>query len=368
MKNRTLSALLVCVLTIPVGNRIVAQDANSENAGEKTASKADRFIVFQVPDASCAAGGFPSCTIPVGINAEETVVGYYFDSIDATHGFLRLVDGTITTFDVPGSVCIDFSSNCAMPTSINSAGAVVGSYSDGTATHGFLRDRYGDYTKLDPPGSAFTQPNAINRHGEIAGLYCNTTACHGFVRDRHGKFTTIDYPGAVNGTVPLSINKRGDIVGLWYDASDASHIFLRDRDGTLVGLDPPGSIYVFQVVIDDGGELVGYYADSTSLHGFIRHRDGDYTTFSGNAVGIDRSGTVAGWVGNLSGFGSEGFYRLRDGIIRTFLPPNAVVTTVTGISPHGEIIGWFTDPTFVTHAFIRESDRNSRTDEREEED
>jgi hypothetical protein len=152
MKNRTLSALLVGVLTIPVGSHMVAQDANSENAAEKTASKADRFIVFQVPDASCAAGGFPSCTIPVGIDAEETAVGYYFDSIDATHGFLRLADGTITTFDVPGSVCINFSSNCAMPTSINSAGAVVGYYSDGTATHGFLRDRYGDYTSSIRPG------------------------------------------------------------------------------------------------------------------------------------------------------------------------------------------------------------------------
>ena len=368
MKNRTLPALLVCVLSIPAGSRMVAQDANSKGAAEKTASKADRFLVFQVPDASCVAGGFPSCTIPVGINAEETIVGYYYDSLNATHGFLRLADGTITTFDVPGSICIDFSSNCAMPTSINSAGAVVGSFSDGTATHGFLRDRYGDYTNFDPPGSAFTQPNAINRHGEIAGLYCTTTACHGFVRDRDAKFTTIDFPGAVNGTVPLSINKTGDIVGLWYDASDASHIFLRDRDGTLFGLDPPGSIYVFQVVIDDEGELVGYYADPTSLHGFIRHRDGDFTTFSGNAVGIDRCGTVTGWMENLNGFGSEGFYRLRDGIIRTFLPPNAVITTVTGISPHGEMIGWFTDPTFVTHAFIRESDRNCRTDKREEVD
>ena len=368
MKHRTLSALLVCVLTTPAASRIIAQDANSERAAAKTVSEADRFIGFQVPDAACVAGGFPSCTIPVGINAEKTIVGYYYDSLSATHGFLRLADGTITTFDVPGSVCIDFSSNCTMPTSINSAGAVVGSFSDGTATHGFLRDRYGDFANFDPPGSAFTQPNAINQHGEIAGLYCTTTACHGFVRDRNAKFTAIDFPGAVNGTAPFSINKKGEIAGLWYDASDASHVFLRDRAGTLFGLDPPGSIYVFQVVIDNDGELVGYYADSTSLHGFIRHTDGDFTTFSGNAVGIDRCGTVAGWIENLNGFGSEGFYRLRDGIIRTFLPPNAVVTTVTGISPHGEIIGWFTDPTFVTHAFIRKSDRNCRTDEKEDVD
>ena len=364
MKKLTLSASLICVLGISgLVHRMVAQDAGPGDTPEKTALKATRIVVFNVPDALCA-GGSPTCTIPVGINAEETVVGYYFDANNASHGFLRFADGTITNFDVPGSVCVDYSSNCTKPTGINSSGSVVGAYSDATATHGFLRDRDGNYSTFDPPGSAFTQPNAINLRGAVTGFYCNTQACLGFVRDSYGKFTTIDYPGAINGTVPLSINDRGDIVGVWYDATDASHIFLRDRDGTLIGLDPPGSIYVFQVAISEVGELVGYYADASSAYGFVRTRSGDYTTFNGNAIGIDRNGTVAGWVANPNGFGSEGFYRLRSGLVKTFIPPNAVITSVTGISPRGEIIGWFTDPTYLGYAFVRETHQNFDDDDR----
>ncbi len=361
MKKLTLSVLLVCVLSVPeLVNCSVAQDASPQNA-PRNDSKAGGFIVFNVPDALCGAG-LPTCTIPVGVDAEETVVGYFLDTIGASHGFLRFANGTITKFDVPGSVCVNYMSHCAMPTGVNSAGSVVGSYADATATHGFLRERDGNYTTFDPPGAAFTQPNAINLRGAITGMYCTTSACLGFVRDNHGKFTTIDYPGAVNGTVPMSINDRGEIAGLWYDAADTSHIFLRERDGTLIGLDPPESIYVFQVVIDNEGKLVGYYADTKVTYGFVRDRLGNFETFNGNAVGIDRSDTIAGWLSHPSGFGSEGFYRLRSGVIRTFLPPNAVITTVTGISPLGQIIGWYTDPTYVSHAFIREADRHGRRD------
>jgi len=41
-------------------------------------------------------------TTPTGINPAGQIVGTYFDSTFATHGFVRGSDGTITSFDVPG--------------------------------------------------------------------------------------------------------------------------------------------------------------------------------------------------------------------------------------------------------------------------
>ena len=56
---------------------------------------------------------------------------------------------TIINFDPPGSLQTE-------PLSINSAGAVTGYYSDGSALHGFLREPDGSFTAFDPPGATAT--------------------------------------------------------------------------------------------------------------------------------------------------------------------------------------------------------------------
>lgn len=70
----------------------------------------------------------------------------------------------IITFDPPGSVQ-------TMPMSINAAGAITGSYSDGTTTHGFLRMPDSTFTTFDAPGAMGTLPFSINAAGAIAGYY-----------------------------------------------------------------------------------------------------------------------------------------------------------------------------------------------------
>lgn len=53
---------------------------------------------------------------------------------------------------------------------------------------------------------------------------------HGFVRDKHGGVTTFDAPGAgtgaLQGTIPLTDNQSGAIVGYYIDASNVDHGFL----------------------------------------------------------------------------------------------------------------------------------------------
>ncbi len=57
--------------------------------------------------------------ISVSINASMEVTGYYYVSPTAARGFLREEDGTITTFDVAGTIW-------TQPEGINAAGDITG--------------------------------------------------------------------------------------------------------------------------------------------------------------------------------------------------------------------------------------------------
>jgi hypothetical protein len=79
-------------------------------------------------------------------------------------------------FSVPGAV---FN---AEPESINPAGAITGWYFDATRSHGFLRAPDGTITSFDPPGSTGTVATAINPSGVVTGLFNDVNGVfHGFV-------------------------------------------------------------------------------------------------------------------------------------------------------------------------------------------
>ncbi len=69
------------------------------------------------------------------INGGRAITGFYRDSNNVWHGFVRAADGTIRAFDPPGSIY-------TIGASINGNGAIAGSYEDSGGTfHGFLRSR-----------------------------------------------------------------------------------------------------------------------------------------------------------------------------------------------------------------------------------
>ena len=66
------------------------------------------------------------------VSAAGVITGYYHDASFAGHGFVRDRDGTISTFDPPGSTN-------TVVSGINPAGAITGSYNDTNGlTHGFV--------------------------------------------------------------------------------------------------------------------------------------------------------------------------------------------------------------------------------------
>ena len=97
------------------------------------------YGLLRDPDGSITSFVVPGATntYPLGINASETVVGYYTDANSAYHGFERSPDGNITTFDAPGAgTTYELGT---IPFTINDTGLITGRYSDqNDVIHGFI--------------------------------------------------------------------------------------------------------------------------------------------------------------------------------------------------------------------------------------
>src|SRR5439155_996564 len=140
--------------------------------------------------------------------------------------------------------------------------------------------------------------------------------------DHHPTFTSFDAPGAATGngfgTVALSINPAGAIMGYYNDANAVFHGFLRARDATIATFDPPGSAFTIPGSINPAGTIAGFYFDVDFVpHGFLRARDGTFTTFD--------------------------------------LPVGSSVFTSTppSINPEGAITGYYLDASNVLDGFLR---------------
>ena len=199
-----------------------------------------KVTVFDDANAGTGSG---QGTRGYSINPKGTITGYYTDSSGADHGYVRDPHGAITNFDAP-----DAGTGSGQGTfpwgndNINPSGAITGYYVDtNNGDHGFLRAPDGSITEFDAPGGAGgTAAFGINPAGAITGDDCSPTKCYGFLRSPKGHFTKFAVPGAVNGTYPEYINAGGTITGTWVDVSGADHGFVRDPDGKITKFDPSG--------------------------------------------------------------------------------------------------------------------------------
>ena len=337
------------VLLLAVGLQLDAQQADLDAAAAAKAA-AVREALSRAPGAVQGPVGtfitfdFPGAiygTTPVSMNPAGAITGYYTDpNLPAlSHGFLRASDGTFTTFDVPGAVY------GTEPFGINNGGFITGSYGDniGSGSHGFLRAPNGTFATFDAPGDAFTVtvPYSINPAGTITGSYFDAHyVAHGFLRATNGTLTTFDAPGAgpppgipLKGTLAVGINPEGAIVGMSTDANNVDHGFLRARDGTFTTFDPPGAIATFSPYFPGLAENL-------------------YITPDGVITGTYRE-LISG---NPDGGNYRVFVRTRDGTFTTFdaaTYPAPVWSFPSGITPAGAITGSFRDGFIYYHGFVR---------------
>lgn len=165
-------------------------------------------------------------TFALAINATDASAGYFSDASNVSHGFVRDPSGTLTIVDPDpghGATC----------DAINDSGTVAGAFGDGTSTHGFVRLADGTMKSFDAlAGARATVANNINKSGVIAGYVVDSAGVpHGFVRAHDGTITVFDVPdlggGAAKSTRAFGINDKGEIVGYYTDTSSTIHGFLR---------------------------------------------------------------------------------------------------------------------------------------------
>jgi hypothetical protein len=137
----------------------------------------DYFDVF--PDADTPNFG----TRPTAINTKGDIAGAYttnsdWPSNDATYqAFLRNSYGSILTFEVPNSLE-------TYPLSISERGVIVGTYADTAGSHGFLRQIDGTIDTFDVPipDAKSISFIAVSTTGLILGSYTDQGGgVHGFI-------------------------------------------------------------------------------------------------------------------------------------------------------------------------------------------
>ncbi len=199
-----------------------------------------------------------------GINNAGSIIGFYALPFFGNEGSFKVVDGTTTSFDVPGGTQATWASG------INSLGEITGTYQDSSGIkHGFLLNG-STYDRIDDPSTVVgggTSVGGINEKGDIVGFYDSKNGGRGFLLSG-GTYTTISFSDSVS-TYARGIDQAGQIVGDYVDAAGNDHGFVYS-DGTYTTLAPPGSTWTEAYGINAQGEIVGTFIDAQGVvHGFI---------------------------------------------------------------------------------------------------
>ena len=354
-----------------------------------TSAQEPHIITFDAPGADTKPGDFNG-TYAMSINIWGAVAGSYQDANSTFHGFLRSRKGDFTTFEAPGADTGPF--NGTSPTSINDLGVIAGNYVDANGfAHGFVRSPEGQFTTFDVPGvGGFgTFPIALNLEGAIVGNYTDANFnFHAFLRSPNGTFTTWVGPGACDNGQPngcfgsgaSNINFLGIAAGGYEDnkGNFVHHGLVRSPDGKLTTYDAPGAgTGSYQGTgcpgcnsgLNQSGAIAGIYIDPNSVqHGFLRNRDGNFTTYDAPGAGTDSfegtgcpsdcptslndQGQIMGTYIDAN-FVFHGYLRDHDGKIMTVDPVGSIFTFSSVINDPGAITGYYLDTNNVFHGFLR---------------
>lgn len=291
---------------------------------------------------------------------------------------------TFTSFDFPNAVATEVNG-----TTPSGPLLIVGDYADATTEHGYLLSN-GTFTSIDYPGALFSQAFGINTNGVIVGDYAvpsgtgNGNSQYGYVL-AVGTFRSIDFPDAAL-TTARGINSQGDIVGSYYTScGNANHAYLPKGNtghgfvlhaGTYNSIDFPGAVLTEVWRITDGGQIFGRYQSPVDgkYHLFLLN-NGVFSSISDvpgsietapadvSFGAIDEGGNIVGdyadqtpimqkfKFGKASG-NSHGFLLSR-GVYTAIDFPGASLTVAWGIHSSGVIAGTYLDTNLGMHAYIR---------------
>jgi probable HAF family extracellular repeat protein len=157
-------------------------------------------------------------------------------------------------------------------------------------------------------------------------------------------FTTIDVPGAMNTNI-LGINNVGQMVGYYAETTNGPPTGFLLSDGNFTFFNYPGGDSTLAFGINDSGLICGtaYIGQNTGAVGFkyrgttfhtIRVHNKRYTIVNG----INNFGAVVGGDGDFGG--NQGF-ELLGAKFRNVTPPGSyTLVYATGANNVGQVVGW----------------------------
>jgi uncharacterized membrane protein len=240
----------------------------------------------------------PYGTLAEGINNRGQIVGTY-----GLSGFIYQNGAFTNILNYPSAVNTDV-------TGISASGQVVGAYSVGDgALHGFTYSS-GTYS----PFSAISFPISISQSGQY--IVGQNNCCVG-VLYHNGSLTTINVPPTnpahSTDNEVSGVNNAGAVVGVYNELSGPfpGSPFLSQNgylyyNGSYTTLTDPLGTYTSASGINDAGQIVGWYLDSSGAFasGFV-YTDGVYTTLSVPSflagqnifpIAINDSGQIVGYI------------------------------------------------------------------------
>jgi probable HAF family extracellular repeat protein len=224
------------------------------------------------------------------------------------------------------------------------------------------------FADFGAPGAGFEARMSINDQGQLVGQSLDDNSVSVSVLDSGGTTTAIADPSAPDashaaqykdgiGTVATGINNNGEIVGYYYDSSGNDQAFT-ESNGVYTDLETSGKT-LRPEAINDSGEVVGYavggeYEGFTETNGVVTTFDGPAGSVNTVFNGINDAGEIVGFYEALGG-PTQGLVDI-DGVFTTVDDPLGINGTVlTGISNNGEIAGYYvgaTDTGYETHGFV----------------
>jgi hypothetical protein len=212
------------------------------------------------------------------------------------------LSATFSTFDYPGAAISGLEGVDA-----NDSSKFVGFYFDSlNHSHGYLCDG-SSFTTVDYPTAAATFLTGVSGT-DVVGWYTDRTAAqrnHGFVFNG-STYTPVDDPLAGGATVPFAVNgtqaygiSGNNVVGTYTDSSNVLHGFLFNGS-SYETIDDPLRVGGTVATGIFGSTIVGYYVDAAAYrHGFM-YNGSSFTTVNAPQAAANGTGTqIWGISGNI---------------------------------------------------------------------
>ncbi len=258
------------------------------------------ITLINPPNAGTAAEQGSAVT---GIDAAGDVIGAYMDSTNVIHGFVRNAStGAYTVIDAPGAGTATYQGT--YPDAFDAAGDVSGSFTDANnVVHGFVLPANGSIVTYDAPGSTAADAQRrgtgvrldrkLRQLGKSYGLSIKSRRANSPLNKLKSLLSKVgavkaEGTGLLNGNGPNpsgtasygnlilnGVNPAGEVIGLFTDGDYVFHGYLRAANGTITTLDDPDAGTAAEqgtsgLAINASGVIAGTYADANSvLHGFI---------------------------------------------------------------------------------------------------